>query len=115
MRREQLSKYKGDLVSVYNNERVACLDVDEKSYLNRALSSANPAARASTAKGVPIFRSANMARYRSKSGSSLLRSFDRRSLMLDSVTSSGLGTPVIRPDVGGAGSIDRYVLDLICF
>lgn len=47
-----------------------------------------------------------MARYRSNKGDFLLRSFERRSEMLDSEASSGAGLLARSFDVGGAGSIE---------
>lgn len=79
-------------------------------YLKRALSSEKPHASASTAGGVPIFRKANIARYLSKSGSSVLSSFSLSDNIDPSVTSSGFGCPDRRWDDGGAGSIEVYVL-----
>ena len=79
-------------------------------HLKRALSSVKPDAKASTALGVPIFRRANMARYLSKRGSFVSRSLALKSSMLSSETTSGAGFPDRRPEVGGAGSIDVYVL-----
>lgn len=81
-----------------------------ETYLNRALSSEKPAARASTAAGVPIFRRANMARYRWNRGRFLLiRSFCRSSTTAAD-TASGFGVPDSKPEVGGAGSMEVYSL-----
>lgn len=65
MGRQQLAKDKGDLVSIPRPSQYA--SYDEKMnhggpHLKSALSSENPAARASTAEGEPMFRSANIAR-----------------------------------------------------
>ena len=79
-------------------------------YLNSALSSANPAASASTAAGVPTLRSANMARYRSNSGSAVSSSVARSAAMCSGDASSGAALPASSPDVGGAGSMDVYDL-----
>lgn len=78
--------------------------------MNKALSSVNPDASASTASAVPMFRRANIARYRSKSGSSaLVRSIWRENIRSGNTT-SGFSAPESRPDVAGAGSIEVYVL-----
>ena len=84
--------------------------VVEFAYLKRALSSEKPDASASTAADVPILRKANMARYLSNSGSSVLRSFSFSDDICASVTSSGAGWPDRRREDGGAGSIEVYVL-----
>ena len=51
-----------------------------------------------------------MARYRSNRGSCVSNNFDRKSNMFDSGTFSGLGLRERSPDVGGAGSMDVYIL-----
>lgn len=79
-------------------------------YLNKALSSEKPDASASTAAGVPTFRSANMARYRSKSGKDVSSSFAFNAKIPPSDTSSGFGVPASSPEEGGAGSMDVYNL-----
>lgn len=78
--------------------------------LKRALSSENPEARASTASGVPMFLKPNIARYRSKRGRFGSKSFACRLLTVSSVIWSGFAGPDRRPEVGGAGSIEVYVL-----
>ena len=82
----------------------------ESTNLKSALSSEKPVARASTASGVPMFRSANIARYRSNRGRLLSISCSLRAMIFDGERSSGFDAPRKRPDVGGAGSIDVYVL-----
>lgn len=79
-------------------------------HLKRTLSSEKPHASASTAGGVPMLRRANIARYLSKSGSSVASSFSLSDDMDASVTSSGFGCPDRRWEDGGAGSIEVYVL-----
>lgn len=91
------SKYKGNIEQFVTN-------------LNKALLSVKPDASASTASGVPIFRSANIARYRSNRGSFVSSRFDWRSRMLLDEKSVGFGFSERRPDVAGAGSIETYRL-----
>lgn len=80
-------------------------------YLKRALSSAKPAASASTAASFPMLRSPNMALYRSKRGSVLSSSFRCRSCIVSGLAvGAGLLPSEMMPDVGGAGSTDVYVL-----
>ena len=64
MGRQQLAKDEGDLVSGPRRSQYASWDEknEDGTHLNSVLSSEKPAARASTAKGVPMFRSANIAR-----------------------------------------------------
>ena len=65
MRRKQLAKDKGDLVSIPEQNQYASYDEktnEDGPHFNNTLSSENPAARASTAEGVPMFRNANIAR-----------------------------------------------------
>jgi hypothetical protein len=78
----------------------------EGPHLNKALSSENPAARASTAAGVPTFRSANIARYRSNNDSRVSNKRSFKAEIPASETSSGFGVPASSPDDGGAGSIE---------
>ena len=62
------------------------------------------------AAGVPIFRRANMARYRWNRGRFLLiRSFRRTSTPASDI-SSGFGMPDNKPEVGGAGSMETNSL-----
>lgn len=78
--------------------------------MNKALSSENPDASASTAAGVPILRRANIARYRWNNGSwEFVRSFWSEEIWSDD-TDSGFGAPESKPDVAGAGSIEVYAL-----
>jgi len=79
-------------------------------YLNKALSSENPEASAFTASAVPIFRRANMARYRSKRASCVFVRSAWRDDIRSGDTSSGFGAPESNADVAGAGSIEVYVL-----
>jgi hypothetical protein len=81
-------------------------------YLNRALSSVNPEASANTAERVPMFRSANIARYLWKRGTDESVKIDRRDLMLSSDISAGAGAPDNKPEAGGAGSIEVYTLTI---
>ena len=83
---------------------------ESKTYLKRALSSAKPAARASTAAGVPTFRRANIARYRWNRERFVLIKSMRRNSTPASDTSSSFGVPDSKPEVGGAGSIETYRL-----
>ena len=85
-------------------------DIRTITHLNKALSSVNPEASANTASRVPIFRSANIARYLWKRGTDGSVKVDRRDLMLSSDTSAGAGVPDNKPEVGGAGSIEVYTL-----
>ena len=82
----------------------------KKAHLNKALSSAKPEARASTASGVPTFLSANMARYRSNRGTLVSRRVERKACTSSAATPVGLGFPDSKPELGGAGSMDVYVL-----
>lgn len=75
-------------------------------YLNKALSSENPAASASTAAGVPILRSANIARYLSNKGNFASSNFERKSKTLLSDAAFGLDVRDSRPEDAGAGSIE---------
>lgn len=78
--------------------------------MNKALSSENPEASASTAAGVPMLRRANMARYRSNSGRLVfVKSFWSWEICSGD-TRSGFGAPESKPDDAGAGSIEVYVL-----
>ena len=85
--------------------------IEPFSHLNSALPSENPEDRAPTAAGVPIFRSANMARYRSNKGRWESTRVVCSKSMLESETSSGIDRPAKRFDVGGAGSTDVKALD----
>jgi hypothetical protein len=75
-------------------------------YLNKALSSENPAASASTAAGEPMLRSANIARYLSNKGNFVFRNFERKSKTLLSDAAFGLDVADSRPEDGGAGSME---------
>jgi hypothetical protein len=83
---------------------------DGGAYLKRSLSSEKPEASASTAEGLPMFRSANMARYLSNSGSRVSNNEAFKVDIADSETSSGFGWPERSLEVGGAGSIEVYIL-----
>ena len=80
-------------------------------HLKRALSSAKPSANASTAAALPIFRSANIARYRSNNGRSMSSSSSRSRDTVSTPVSAGCRAPASRPEVGGAGSMEVNVLD----
>lgn len=82
----------------------------ETTYLNKALSSENPDASASTASAVPILRRVNMARYRSKRGSCVFVRSVWRDDIRSGDTTSGFGAPESSADVAGAGSIEVYML-----
>ena len=86
-----------------------------RTYLNSALSSVKPAASASTAAGVPIFRRANIARYRSKRGREASRRVCFREAIASSEVSSGAALPDSNLDEGGAGSMEVYVLDVTIY
>ena len=105
MRREHLAEHKGDFVPL-NHVRSKLVQSNECTNLKSALLSENPVASASTAAGVPMFRSANMARYRSNRGRVLSISCSLRTKMSDDETPSGFDAPRKRPDVAGAGSMD---------
>ena len=104
---KELSEHEGDLVST-NESRVSKWSgpTNERTYLNSALSSVKPAASASTAAGVPIFRRANMARYRSKRGREASRRVCFRAAIASSEVSSGAALPESNFDEGGAGSME---------
>jgi hypothetical protein len=91
--------------------RINFFHEDSLSYLNKALSSENPEERASTAAGVPMFRSANIARYRSNKGRLASTRVDCNDATLESETSSSFDGPAKRFDVGGAGSTDVKALE----
>jgi hypothetical protein len=57
-----------------------------------------------------MLRRANMARYRSNSGNPVSNNEDFKDNIFGSDTSSGLGWPERSREVGGAGSIEVYIL-----
>ncbi len=86
VRGKHLAKDEGYLVSVRWRRVSSCLgEIMKATNLNKALSSENPEARASTASGVPMFLKPNIARYRSKRGRLGSRSFACRLLTVASV------------------------------
>jgi hypothetical protein len=112
---EKLAKDESNLVPfIEMRDRVGCIILEREeqgnTYLKRALSSENPTASASTAAGVPIFRNANMARYRLNNGSLMSSRVARRADTVESEIFSGLNCRARSFDMGGAGSTDAYVL-----
>lgn len=112
MRGEHLTEDEGDFVSIRVRHYmwVRFHERGGTTYLNKALSSENPDASASTASAVPILRRANMARYRSKRGSCVFVRSVWRDDIRSGDTTSGFGAPESSADVAGAGSIEGYML-----